>query len=388
MALHSCLCRRPIYALPILVMLIVCAPSAWACTCRGPTPEQLPFAASIIFRGTMLEVQKELFCSKGAAERCRSRSVGTFAVEETLKGDLGSRVRIYAPEDGCTPYFRVGDRVSVAAIGNPEWGYVPAFCAFVPHKGDDGFDPMAGPIAEYRNQLKELDEAVASRPDSTDALFNKAQFLADTGNAWEAQEPLDRLLRIGPVRRDAVLLRARLFARFGHDVEVLGTLKALLDAHPADTEAMRLRVDSLIRTGQVSRLPPDWRDFTGLRANGADFSGRNLDHAVFRDVHLSAPLFAGADLGGADFSKAKIWDGDFFRANLAGASLRNAYFRNVVLREAKLDGADLTRADLRRADLAGASLESANLTGAVYNDATIWPDGFDPNAAGAIKNNL
>ncbi len=368
-------------------MLLSGASSAWACSCIGPTPEQLPFAASIIFRGTMLEVHKELFCPKGAATQCRPRSVGTFAVEEILKGDLGSRVRVYAPEDGCTPYFRIGDRVSVAAHGDPESGYEPAFCAFVPSIRADGIDPMTGPIAEYHNQLNKLEGAVASQPNSTDALFNKARFLADTGNAWEAQEPLDRLLQMDPVHRDAVLLRARLYVRYDNDLDVLNTLQPFLEANPNDADAMRLRVDALIRTSQINDLPSDWRDFTGLRSNGADFSGCRLDHAVFRDARLGDPLFIDADLRGADFSKANIWDGDFSRANLGGASMQRTYFRDTAFRQAKLDGADLTRADLRRADLAGASLEGANLTGAVYSDATIWPDGFDPDAAGAIKNN-
>ena len=37
------------------------------------------------------------------------------------------------------------------------------------------------------------------------------------------------------------------------------------------------------------------------------------------------------------------------------------------------------------ADLSGADLSWANLSGALYSDATQWPDGFDPVAAGAKK---
>ena len=35
--------------------------------------------------------------------------------------------------------------------------------------------------------------------------------------------------------------------------------------------------------------------------------------------------------------------------------------------------------------LVGADLKEANLSGALYDDATKWPDDFDPAAAGAIE---
>ena len=43
-----------------------------------------------------------------------------------------------------------------------------------------------------------------------------------------------------------------------------------------------------------------------------------------------------------------------------------------------LSGANLRGADLRRADLSG-----ADLSGAKYSATTAWPDGCDPEAAGA-----
>ncbi len=50
-------------------------------------------------------------------------------------------------------------------------------------------------------------------------------------------------------------------------------------------------------------------------------------------------------------------------------------------------GANLREADLRRAILCGADLRKANLIGANLEEATadegtIWPEGFDPKAAG------
>ena len=41
-------------------------------------------------------------------------------------------------------------------------------------------------------------------------------------------------------------------------------------------------------------------------------------------------------------------------------------------------------ADLTQANLDGANLDGASLGGAKADDDTIWPDGFDPEAAGVV----
>lgn len=378
--------RRLLRVIAAVIALAVGAQSAWACSCRELSAEELVSKAPVIFRGTMLYSLPELWCRGGSASDCAVQWVGTFSVDEKLRGDLGSRVRIeLSTALSCGPVFHVGEPASVAAIGDPVFGYEVMICGFVPMRKEGQPDLVAEAAMRFREQLEELDAAVATRPDDTSALFAKAKFLNENGGPWEAQEPLDELLRLDSVHRDAVLLRARLFVRYRRDLDVLDTLAPFLEAHPGDTEAMRLRVDSLIRTDQTNAIPLDWRDFADLLARGADFSHLHLDGATFHGAQLSAPLFVGADLVGADFSRVYIWDGDFSDANLTGASLHKAYFGGVVLSRAKLDGADLTRADLRGADLAGASLNGANLSGAFYNDATVWPEGFDPATSGAIK---
>ena len=47
------------------------------------------------------------------------------------------------------------------------------------------------------------------------------------------------------------------------------------------------------------------------------------------------------------------------------------------LRDANLSGADLSGADLSGADLSEADLTDANLSGAVWNDETVFPEGFE-----------
>ena len=47
------------------------------------------------------------------------------------------------------------------------------------------------------------------------------------------------------------------------------------------------------------------------------------------------------------------------------------------LRDANLIRADLTDVCLSEADLRGTNLNSANLSGAVWNDETVFPEGFE-----------
>lgn len=70
-----------------------------------------------------------------------------------------------------------------------------------------------------------------------------------------------------------------------------------------------------------------------------------------------------------------------------GALLRFLYEANLINKDKiviNLSEADLTEADLRRANLSGANLSRANLTEVTYNQNTRWPEGFDPDVAGAI----
>ena len=70
-----------------------------------------------------------------------------------------------------------------------------------------------------------------------------------------------------------------------------------------------------------------------------------------------------------------------------GADLRRAAHFGADLEGVDLNGADLNEAnlyeaDLNGADLGGALLSRANLIGARANKNTVWPEGFDPKAAG------
>ena len=57
---------------------------------------------------------------------------------------------------------------------------------------------------------------------------------------------------------------------------------------------------------------------------------------------------------------------------------------SVNLSEVNLSGVNLSGATLTSVNFHRANLEGANLEGAKANKNTVWPDGFDPVAAGVI----
>ena len=87
----------------------------------------------------------------------------------------------------------------------------------------------------------------------------------------------------------------------------------------------------------------------------------------------------GIDLGGADLRYANLWKANLREANLIGANLWKAN-----LSGADRSGTDMSGAILSEANLSGANLNGASLSGSKYTVKTTWPEGFDPEAAGAL----
>ena len=97
-------------------------------------------------------------------------------------------------------------------------------------------------------------------------------------------------------------------------------------------------------------------------------------------VDLSGLYLGCADLVAADLSGVLL-----NYANLPGANLTDANLIGVNLHTAKLFGVNLTNAYLSDANLYGAqSRQSAHWHGATYNDATIFPEGMNPEKFGMI----
>ncbi|MFF4402527.1 pentapeptide repeat-containing protein [Streptomyces sp. NPDC001480] len=140
-------------------------------------------------------------------------------------------------------------------------------------------------------------------------------------------------------------------------------------------------------------------DCDGLWLHGVNFDGACLEAASVYQVNLSkASLIAAnlrhAELGTSILHQVRCLQADLRGARLVKADLRSADFSGADLREANLRkaraqgavfaGADLRLTDLRGCDLTETDLIEARLEGALASDLTIWPTGFDAQAAGVV----
>jgi uncharacterized protein YjbI with pentapeptide repeats len=145
----------------------------------------------------------------------------------------------------------------------------------------------------------------------------------------------------------------------------------------------------------------------GVRLKEAELVESNLVYASLIGAYLKGANLYRADLYGSFFSAlhehypnykshffwAKperqlmgkyIW-ADLEAANLMEANLQSAYLVSSDLNHANLEGANLEKANLQNANLAKITFnENTKWTNAKYNIETIWPEGFDPDGAGAI----
>jgi hypothetical protein len=131
-----------------------------------------------------------------------------------------------------------------------------------------------------------------------------------------------------------------------------------------------------------------------LDLHAVDLRRANLRHAHLEQANLYGADLKAAHLDGAHLERADLFGANLERVNLAEANLERAHLRAANLERANLyganlEGADLGAAHLERANLYGTRLEgadlgAANLDGARADERTVWPEGFDWQAAGVI----
>jgi uncharacterized protein YjbI with pentapeptide repeats len=183
---------------------------------------------------------------------------------------------------------------------------------------------------------------------------------------------------------------------------VLGRRKPSIGpAQQLDLTAIDLRGADL-RGAKLQRA-----DFFQARLQGATLLEAQLQEATFRAAWMQRAFLRQAQLQRAHLIVAQLQHADLWaaqlqeayltEAELQGAILEDAHLQGAVLYGAKLQGAylffaqlqgadlrgaDLTDAYLQGADLQRADLTDAKLGGARCNAKTVWPDGFDWEAAG------
>ena len=147
-----------------------------------------------------------------------------------------------------------------------------------------------------------------------------------------------------------------------------------------------------------------------VQAPMASFRETLMIGTNMKRAYLPYSLFEDAELTLATANKAKLWGGNFTNTIMPGAKFNQAELNGSLFRGKDLDmrwtefmGADLrgyfqnewaggeiighrnvVPTDFQNVDLE--TMKQINFQGAVYNEYTLFPEGFDPEKAGMIYN--
>lgn len=138
-------------------------------------------------------------------------------------------------------------------------------------------------------------------------------------------------------------------------------------------------IETDLRNAMLRYCKCENADFSDSKIPGTRFLFSEMQNVVFRNLDAKQGSFlsidfSGSDLSGTNFSGAEFWyGGEFNRANLAGTDLSGVHLENAEFVETRLNNAKflkthLSKADFSRADLEGADFTGAKLYAAVFDD--------------------
>ena len=111
-------------------------------------------------------------------------------------------------------------------------------------------------------------------------------------------------------------------------------------------------------------------DFSGSNIEGAVFDNVDLTSSSFADSTLTEVKFLGCDLTSVDFTRSTLVECAFSESVLNGTD-----FSYGTVDYCNFSDADLAGAILREADLSNSDFSTCeNLNACRFDDTTIWPD--------------
>ena len=111
-------------------------------------------------------------------------------------------------------------------------------------------------------------------------------------------------------------------------------------------------------------------DFSGINIEGAIFDNVDLTSSSFADSNLTDVKFLGCDLTSVDFNRASLVECAFNESVLNGTDFSYSKVDYCNFLDADLAGAIMLEADFTNSDFSACE----NLNASRFDDSTIWPD--------------
>jgi hypothetical protein len=336
--------RSPSYSIASLILpalllvgLAVGHTAQAATTCTPRTEAEILRGSSLAFIGETAEVTAQGWVR--------------FSNTTPLHGvDLSTpRVFFSAGED--RP--KIGQKLLVVAVGDYDNGYAVDPCIIQQaNASPKQQDYVATQFFKMRIIGQALQSATGRNFVQLLPLRKAAQYELEQGSAELARRLYSRAVEVS--RGEAVdrLGEGRAYLRLGQSKLALSSFDDVLEKDSKNSLAWAGRYQALMQMGRFSELPAKLPDLPNLALFGVtlpaslDFAGRNLSQSWWRGVTAKG-------------------------AKLSGANLQNSFILESNLNEADLRGANLT----------GATLRDTSLKDVLWDEKTLWPEGFTPPAA-------
>lgn len=364
----------------LLLPLMFVSPKAFACRCSTPAVHAAYTNARVIFEGEVIDD------ANGPA--CGPKKV-LMRVDNTYKGLPRKEVYISVGEgcSGCAAHLVKGEKYIVFATGDIMNGLVAGGCGGTFNlKDEKSYLDSKDFIAEISKQMEMHELNIAAQPENAD-IFLRAE--AEHLLYWHDDERAEVVLRKLIQHKSADVWSANALLGVLVRLQKPQELWDFFETLQAEDKSVFWNSDSETSLSYaVFSLGKEMDKNFRLQLDNVDFNGLQRPSVKSRGPIFTRVNMKSSNLSHSEFFGARIKDSTFTQTDFSGVLFGSAEIRNSTFLSANLTGADLTGASILNSEIFNVDLTNANLSGVILQGSrfscdTIWPDGYDPIAAGA-----
>jgi uncharacterized protein YjbI with pentapeptide repeats len=242
------------------------------------------------------------------------------------------------------------------------------------------------PIDSFRQMLKDYarKDMEAASPDWQKPFWfieHKIESLNRLFSEWDLLPVIDQLSKLSLIVVVILFFIGLLQQAEQKEIE---KKKANYEAWKIVTDN-RGRIESGGRIDALQDLHKSKVSLLGIDVKGANLSGIKLEYANLIAAKLDAAVlvssnFSNSNLTNASLRGANLTSTNLRQTNLIGTDMSGSILQNSDLYRANLNGSLLRGSNLIGTDLSKViGLDNAELASSVYDQTTIFPEGFDPS---------